>query len=88
MKYQSDDYNIRKASLGFRALNDKLRNDIMLIINGSGSVKVTQIYQNFRLEQCVASHHPCKPARCWHCESNEERKNYLLFNKQGKSNFN
>lgn len=50
-------YNVKKASLVLRALNHKLRQQIVKIINESEKLAVTEIYVKLRLEQSVASQH-------------------------------
>lgn len=48
---------IKKASLIFRAMNHKLRQDIIKYIDVNGKVTVTEIFVELRLEQSVASQH-------------------------------
>lgn len=52
-----DYYNIKKASLILRALNHKLRQQIIRIIAEQQKLAVTDIYVKLRLEQSVASQH-------------------------------
>ena len=54
---QIDYYNIKKASLVLRALNHKLRQQIIRIIADEKKLAVTEIYVKLRLEQSVASQH-------------------------------
>ncbi len=54
---QIDYYNIKKASLILRALNHKLRQQIISIIAEQKKVTVTEIYIKLRLEQSVVSQH-------------------------------
>ena len=49
--------NLKKAALVFRAVNHKLRQQIIKFINQHGKITVTQIYVKLRLEQSVASQH-------------------------------
>lgn len=49
--------NLRKASLYFRAINHKLRQQIIQLLHKSGRTSVTIIYQQLRLEQSVISQH-------------------------------
>lgn len=49
--------NVKKAALVLRALNHKLRQQIISLIDGDKRVTVTQIYVKMRLEQSVASQH-------------------------------
>lgn len=50
-------YNVKKASLVLRALNHKLRQQILKLINENDKLAVTEIYVKLRLEQSVASQH-------------------------------
>lgn len=52
-----DAIQLKKASLVFRAINHKLRQQIIRFINQHGKITVTQIYVKLRLEQSVASQH-------------------------------
>ena len=52
-----DGIQLKKASLIFRAINHKLRQQIIKFINQNGKITVTQIYVKLRLEQSVASQH-------------------------------
>lgn len=52
-----DAIQLKKASLIFRAINHKLRQQIIRFINQNGRITVTQIYVKLRLEQSVASQH-------------------------------
>lgn len=49
--------NVKKAALILRALNHKLRQQILKLIDESGKMTVTEIYIQLRLEQSVASQH-------------------------------
>lgn len=49
--------NVKKASLVLRAINHKLRQQILKLIDESGRITVTEIYVKLRLEQSVASQH-------------------------------
>jgi DNA-binding transcriptional ArsR family regulator len=54
----SIDYiGIKKASLILRALNHKLRQQIVKMLDDKSKVTVTEIYQHLKLEQSVASQH-------------------------------
>lgn len=48
---------IRKAALLFRAINHRLRQDMMKLIHKSGKITVTELYRKMNLEQSVASQH-------------------------------
>ena len=50
-------YNIKKAAMVLRALNHKLRQQIIITIYENKRLTVTQIYVKQRLEQSVASQH-------------------------------
>lgn len=49
--------NVKKASLVLRAINHKLRQQILKLIDETGRITVTEIYVKLRLEQSVASQH-------------------------------
>jgi DNA-binding transcriptional ArsR family regulator len=49
--------NVKKASLILRAINHKLRQQILKLIDEQGRITVTEIYVKLRLEQSVASQH-------------------------------
>lgn len=48
---------LKKAAVLLRALNHKLRQQILQLIDESGKITVTEIYVKLRLEQSVASQH-------------------------------
>ena len=50
-------HNVKKAALVIRALNDKLRQQILNLIETEKKITVTEIYVKMRLEQSVASQH-------------------------------
>ncbi|MDQ6610087.1 MAG: metalloregulator ArsR/SmtB family transcription factor [Bacteroidota bacterium] len=52
-----DIIQLKKAALIYRAINHKLRQQIIKFINQNGRITVTQIYVKLRLEQSVASQH-------------------------------
>lgn len=52
-----DYHNIKKSALVLRALNHKLRQQIIKTIHESKKLTVTQLYVKLRLEQSVASQH-------------------------------
>ena len=54
---QLDYANLRKAVLVFRAVNHKLRQRVIDILDDSDTMTVTDIYIKLRLEQSVASQH-------------------------------
>lgn len=49
--------NIKKASLILRAINHKLRQQLLKLIDEHGKITVTELYIKLRLEQSVASQH-------------------------------
>ena len=49
--------NVKKAALILRAVNHKLRQQILRLIDEHGKMTVTEIYIKLRLEQSVASQH-------------------------------
>jgi len=52
-----DLYNLKKAAMVLRALNHKLRQQILKLIDEHGKMTVTELYVKMRLEQSVASQH-------------------------------
>ncbi len=52
-----DYYNVKKAALILRALNHKLRQQLIKLIDEKKKITVTEIYVQLRLEQSVASQH-------------------------------
>jgi DNA-binding transcriptional ArsR family regulator len=52
-----DYLNVKKASLVLRALNHKLRQQIVKMLDEKERMTVTEIYVLLRLEQSVASQH-------------------------------
>ncbi len=50
-------HNVKKAALILRALNHKLRQQILKIIADNKRLTVTELYVKLRLEQSVASQH-------------------------------
>ncbi len=49
--------NIKKAALVLRAINHKLRQQMLKHIDEHGRITVTELYVKLRLEQSVASQH-------------------------------
>jgi DNA-binding transcriptional ArsR family regulator len=49
--------NVKKAALVLRAINHKLRQQILKQIDEQGKITVTELYVKLRLEQSVASQH-------------------------------
>jgi DNA-binding transcriptional ArsR family regulator len=54
---QIETLQLKKAALVFRAVNHKLRQQILGLIHQKGNITVTAIYIHFRLEQSVVSQH-------------------------------
>jgi len=52
-----DLYNLKKAAMVLRAINHKLRQQVLKLIDENGKMTVTEIYVKLRLEQSVASQH-------------------------------
>ncbi|MGI8951217.1 MAG: ArsR/SmtB family transcription factor [Chitinophagaceae bacterium] len=52
-----DFFRVKKAALILRALNHKLRQQIIKLIDEHNKMTVTEIYIKLRLEQSVASQH-------------------------------
>jgi DNA-binding transcriptional ArsR family regulator len=52
-----DYHNVKKAALVLRALNHKLRQQIIKTIHENKMLTVTELYVKLRLEQSVASQH-------------------------------
>lgn len=52
-----DVLQLKKAALVLRAINHKLRQQIMKLIHQHKKITVTEIYVKLRLEQSVASQH-------------------------------
>ena len=52
-----DYLNVKKAALVLRAVNHKLRQQILKTLDENKKMTVTDIYVNLRLEQSVASQH-------------------------------
>ena len=48
---------LRKSVLVLRAVNHKLRQEMIRLINQEGKMTVTELYVKLRLEQSVASQH-------------------------------
>lgn len=55
--FQVDLLNVKKAGLIIRAVNHKLRQQILKLIDEHGKITVTELYVKLRLEQSVASQH-------------------------------
>ena len=56
-KVNMDYHNLKKAALVLRAMNHKLRQQMIALIEENEKLTVTEIYVKMRLEQSVASQH-------------------------------
>jgi DNA-binding transcriptional ArsR family regulator len=54
---QIEEDNLRKATITFRAINNKLRVGILQLIHKHGAIKVQDIHHKLKIEQSVASQH-------------------------------
>jgi len=52
-----DFFQVKKSSLILRALNHKLRQNILKLLEEQGKLTVTEMYVQLRIEQSVASQH-------------------------------
>jgi len=57
MPVKVDFLNLKKASMILRALNHKLRQQIIRVLDENKKLTVTELYVQLRLEQSVASQH-------------------------------
>lgn len=57
MKHQIDLNLVKKSQMTLRALNHKLRQQILSTIERNENISVTEIYVKLRIEQSVASQH-------------------------------
>ena len=70
--------NIKKVSLIFRALNHKLRQEILKFIEKNGKSSVTDIYIQLRMDQSVSSQHLAILRRAGLLTTNREGK-YVFY---------
>lgn len=54
---QIETLELKKAALLFRAVNNKLRNQILHLLHKNQKLTVSSIYHTLRIEQSVASQH-------------------------------
>lgn len=54
---QIETHDLKKAALHFRAVNHKLRQQILQLLHQNGRIDVTTIYVKLKLDQSVASQH-------------------------------
>ena len=52
-----DAVELKKAAAVLRALNHRLRQDIMKLIENNKNIIVTELYRKLKIEQAVASQH-------------------------------
>jgi DNA-binding transcriptional ArsR family regulator len=52
-----EENNLKQAALRLRAINNKLRKEILRLIHNNGSLVVHDIHTNLNIEQPVASQH-------------------------------
>lgn len=57
VKVQVDFLSLKKGAIILRALNHKLRQQIVKLVDDKKKITVTEIYVHLRLEQSVASQH-------------------------------
>lgn len=57
MPMTTDYAAVKKAALILRAINHKLRQQILELVHEEGKITVTELYVKLRLEQSVASQH-------------------------------
>lgn len=55
--FRLDSSEIKKARFTLRALDHKLRQKILALLDKRGQVRVTEIYKTLRIEQSEASQH-------------------------------
>jgi DNA-binding transcriptional ArsR family regulator len=56
-EFEIESSNVRLAALVFRAINHKLRRQILTLLHEKKGIDVTSIYRRLGLEQSVASQH-------------------------------
>jgi len=73
-----DFVNLKKAAMILRALNHKLRQQIVKLIDENKKLTVTEIYIKLRLEQSVASQHLAILRRAGIVKTNRDGK-YIYY---------
>ena len=71
MPVKIDYLNVKKAALVLRALNHKLRQQMIKMLEENNKMTVTDLYIQLRLEQSVASQHLAILQKGRHCENRE-----------------
>jgi DNA-binding transcriptional ArsR family regulator len=66
--------NVKKASLILRAINHKLRQQILKLIDEHGKMTVTGLYVKLRLEQSVVSQHLAILRKAGYVKTNRDGK--------------
>lgn len=69
---------MKKAALILRAVNHKLRQSIIKLLEDNGQLTVTEIYVKLRLEQSVASQHLAILRRAGIVQTNRDGK-YIYY---------
>jgi DNA-binding transcriptional ArsR family regulator len=81
LKLETDE--IRKARFSLRALDHKLRQKMLELIDKQGEIRVTEIYKTLRMEQSEASQHLAILRRGGFVQTKREGKNiYYSVNYQ------
>ncbi|MEQ1675314.1 MAG: metalloregulator ArsR/SmtB family transcription factor [Chitinophagaceae bacterium] len=70
--------NVKKAALILRAVNHKLRQQILKLIDEQGKISVTEVFVRLRLEQSVASQHLAILRQAGFVDTNREGK-YIYY---------
>ena len=84
-----DYYSVKKAALILRALNHKLRQQLLKLIEEEKKITVTEIYVRLRLEQSVASQHLAILRKAGYVKTKREGKFiYYSVNRQKMLEFN
>ncbi|MBB1286582.1 helix-turn-helix transcriptional regulator [Flavisolibacter sp. BT320] len=78
--------DLKRAGLVFRAANHKLRQQILVTLNGKGGMTVTHLYKKLNLEQSVASQHLAILRQAGLVCARREGKNVLYSVNNGKLN--
>lgn len=75
-----DALSLKKASLHYRAVNHRVRQQILKLLHKNGQMMVTTIYVKMRIEQSVASQHLAvlRRARLVHAEREGKKMLYSI----------
>jgi len=74
-----DYYNVRKTAFILRAINHKLRQQLLDLIDREKRIKVTEIYIRLKLEQSVVSQHLAVLRNVGAVITERDGKIYLLY---------